>query len=197
MLYNCKNQGDEVVQDQPDAELLAASGADPEAFRILYQRHSKPLLRYLQRRTLDAEVSVELLAETFAKAYERRNQHKPARGTVSAWLHGIARHELQHFFRKRQVQLKAVQRLGVQLPPPTADTMQRVDEIVDAQRLRVHVAAALAELSPKEREAVRLRVVEEFDYPAVAARLDCSEQAARVRVHRGLGRLKRHLEGFA
>ena len=45
---------------------------------------------------------------------------------------------------------------------------------------------ALAELGPEQREAVRLRVVDELGYPAVAARLGVSEQTARARVSRGL-----------
>ena len=54
--------------------------------------------------------------------------------------------------------------------------------------LRSAVQGALAELGPEQREAVRLRVVDELGYPAVAARLGVSEQTARARVSRGLRR---------
>jgi DNA-directed RNA polymerase specialized sigma24 family protein len=40
-----------------------------------------------------------------------------------------------------------------------------------------------------DREAVELRVVGELPYAEIAARLDCTENTARQRVHRGLARL--------
>jgi hypothetical protein len=40
------------------------------------------------------------------------------------------------------------------------------------------------------REAVRLRVVEELDYPEIAQQLSISEPAARMRVSRALARLR-------
>jgi DNA-directed RNA polymerase specialized sigma24 family protein len=40
-----------------------------------------------------------------------------------------------------------------------------------------------------ERAAVELRVVGELPYAEIAARLDCTENNARQRVHRGLARL--------
>ena len=55
-----------------------------------------------------------------------------------------------------------------------------------ARRAALRGPGALAELGPEQREAVRLRVVDELGYPAVAARLGVSEQTARARVSRGL-----------
>ena len=54
--------------------------------------------------------------------------------------------------------------------------------ITDALRRRSRVKGA-------KREAVQLRVVGELGYAEIAARLDCTEGAARRRVHRGLARL--------
>jgi len=55
-----------------DAELLIASRDDAHAFRELYDRWADRLLAYFYRRTLDTEVAGDLLAETFALAFERR-----------------------------------------------------------------------------------------------------------------------------
>ena len=48
-------------------------------------------------------------------------------------------------------------------------------------------------LPAHEREAVRLRVLEDLDYSDVALALGTTPAAARVRVHRGLKALKQHL----
>jgi RNA polymerase sigma-70 factor, ECF subfamily len=44
-----------------------------------------------------------------------------------------------------------------------------------------------------QREAVRLRVLEDLEYSDIARALSTTPAAARVRVHRGLNALKRYL----
>jgi RNA polymerase sigma-70 factor, ECF subfamily len=48
-------------------------------------------------------------------------------------------------------------------------------------------------LPESQREAVRLRVIEDLDYDRVADALGTSPTAARVRVHRGLEALRHRL----
>ena len=50
-------------------------------FRELYDRWAERLLAYFYRRVVDAEVAADLLAETFAVAFERRRRFRdtPAR----------------------------------------------------------------------------------------------------------------------
>lgn len=95
-----------------DAELIAASGTDPRAFRELYDRWAQPLLQYFVRRVFDAEIAADLTAETFAIAYERRLRFRDVGRPGGAWLYGIAAKELSHFFRRRGVELRAAHRLG-------------------------------------------------------------------------------------
>jgi RNA polymerase sigma-70 factor (ECF subfamily) len=77
---------------------------------------------------------------------------------------------------------------------PDDTSLERIEELVDAAHWRAALAEALAQLTTAERDAVRLRVIDQLDYATVAARLRCSEQAARARVHRGLARLATTLE---
>lgn len=55
-----------------DAELTVASQQDALAFRELYDRWARTLLAYFYRRTFDNKVAADLLAETFAVAFEKR-----------------------------------------------------------------------------------------------------------------------------
>jgi RNA polymerase sigma-70 factor (ECF subfamily) len=185
------------VDDEDDGVLLARSGEDPEAFRQLYRRHATGLLAYLRRGSGDAETSVELLAETMALAYEHREQHDPDRGPVVGWLFGIARHQLHQLWRTRRAELAAVRRLGVLVPSVDEDSVERIDAMVDATGRSADLTAALAALGPAERQAVLLRVAADRTYPEVAEALMCTPNAARVRVHRGLARLRTRLEDQA
>ena len=87
-----------------DAELIVASRRDPRAFRELYDRWADKLLAYFYRRVLDAEVAADLLAETFAVAYERRRRFRDVGRPGGAWLYGIAAKELSHWFRRQEVE---------------------------------------------------------------------------------------------
>jgi RNA polymerase sigma factor (sigma-70 family) len=98
--------------------------------------------------------------------------------------------------RRGAAERRALRRAGVQAPVLDGDELTRIEELAALGELRSAVAAALAELAGEQREAVRLRVVEELGYPEVAGRLGISEQAARARVSRGLRAIAAALDGF-
>jgi RNA polymerase sigma-70 factor (ECF subfamily) len=180
-----------------DAELIVASREDPRAFRELYDRWAERLLAYFYRRVRDPEVAADLLAETFAVAYERRHRFRDLGRPGAAWLYGIAAKELSHWFRRREVELRAVRRLGLSVPPLDLESIARIEALADVDEHREALADALRRMTGDERDAVELRVVAELDYREIAARLDCSEGAARTRVHRGLARLNTLMQAEA
>ena len=177
-----------------DAELIIASRRDPAAFRELYDRWADPLLAYFYRRVLDPEVAADLLAETFAVAFERRRRFRNLGRPGEAWLYGIAAKELSHWFRRQAVEKRAVRRLAIDVPALDDESIARIG---GARRRRDPSGGArrwLEQMSEGERHAVELRVVGELGYGEIATQLKCSEAAARVRVHRGLARLNQLME---
>jgi RNA polymerase sigma factor (sigma-70 family) len=186
-----------VTDAETDAELILASRSDPAAFRELYDRWAERLLAYFYRRVFDAEVAADLLAETFAVAYERRNRFRDVGSPGGAWLYGIASKELSHWFRRQAVEKRAVRRLGVDVPSLDDESITRIESLAEADMHREALAAALEQMTGGEREAVQLRVVAELAYAEIAARLDVSENTARQRVHRGLARLNNLMQAEA
>jgi RNA polymerase sigma-70 factor, ECF subfamily len=177
------------VDQRSDSELLTVSATEPGAFAVLYVRHAEDLLRYFARRTLDPEAAAELTAETFAQAFASRTTYRDTGANGVAWIYGIARHQLGRFFRSGRVDRDARRRLGMPeraLPP--AD-YERIEDLVDFAPIRGAIEEALLTLRQDQREALRLRVIEELPYEEVARRLACSEQNARQRVSRALRRL--------
>ena len=158
----------------------------------LYDRHAEAILAFLVRRTWDPEVAVDILAETFAVALEGRHRFR-GRGREAAgkaWLYGIARHELADHFRRDGAQRRALARLGIERRPLTDVEYERIEELAGSCELRDRVAEELDALPVDQREAVRLRVVEEQGYQALARTLDISQDTARARVSRGLQALR-------
>jgi RNA polymerase sigma factor (sigma-70 family) len=172
-----------------DADLLAASGQDPDAFRVIYDRYHARLGLYFGRRTGDAEAALELCAETFSRAWVVRERFRDEYdGSIAPWLFGIARNVLLMSIRKGEIDSRAAARLGVierldldaDRATPVADWSDGADELLDS-------------LPISQADALRLRIVDEYDYDEVARALGTSRSTARVRVHRGLSALRRRL----
>jgi RNA polymerase sigma-70 factor (ECF subfamily) len=186
----------EAVADEfsADTELLALSREQPEAFGAFYRRHAQGLLRYFARRTLDPETAAELTAETFAEAFASRHRFRDRGSGAGAWLYGIARHELSRYLRAGAVESRARRRLGMPERDLSPGDYERIEELIDFAPLRAALADALDLLTEDQREAMRLRVMEERPYEEVARLLECTEATARARVSRGLRRITQVLE---
>jgi RNA polymerase sigma factor (sigma-70 family) len=178
-----------------DGELVLQSREDPDAFAEFYDRHAEDLLRYFARRTLDPDVAAaELTAETFAEAFASRFRYRERGAGAGPWLYGIARHELSRFFRAGAVQVRARQRLGIPERDVSDTDYERIEELIDFEKVGRAIAGAMTELSAEQREAMTLRVIEGRPYEEVARMLACTEDTARARVSRGLKRLARLLD---
>ena len=168
---------------------------DPAGFASAYRSHSRSILIFLTRRTYDPDTALDLTAETFARAFAGRRRF---RGTtddeLAAWLFAIARHVLARFLRRGVVERRALTRLGVEVPPLEPDEVVRIVELAGLADVRGVVAETFGTLAADQREALRLRVVEELPYADVARRLAVSEQTARAWVSRGLRALAGALE---
>jgi RNA polymerase sigma-70 factor (ECF subfamily) len=160
-----------------------------EDITALYSEHSPLMLRYLMRRTFDAQTAVELMAETFAVAYEKRGSCREE-AAARAWVFGIADNLLREFFRSGSTERRAVARLGIAVPSVEDDDIARIEDLAGTAELRGLVAAALRDLSDEHRTALELRVVQEKTYPEVAGAMGVSEEVARARVSRALKKLK-------
>jgi RNA polymerase sigma factor (sigma-70 family) len=166
-----------------DAALIAAARTDARAFRELYDRYAERVLGYHLRRTRDEDAAHELTAETFAQAWLVRARFRDeCEGTAGPWLFGIARNVLLMSVRRLRLEAAARERLGLPaLSAPAEEAwLDGLDEALDA-------------LPESQREAIRLRVVEDQTYDDVAAALGTTPAAARVRVHRGLSALRARL----
>ena len=167
----------------------------PKTFEEVWAQHSRGLLRFFARRTLDPEAAMDLVSETFAAAFTARRRFRGStEDDVAAYLHGIARRQLAHWYRKGAVRRRALERLGLERPVLDDEELARIDELAHSAPERAAMRDALASLSEDHRAALRLRVVEERGYPEVAELLGVSEQAARARVSRALRALGRNLE---
>jgi RNA polymerase sigma factor (sigma-70 family) len=167
----------------------------PEGFVALYRREADLVLRFCARRVLDPETAVDLCAETFAQAFRsRRGFRGGTEVEARAWLLTIARRQVARYLRKGALDRRARDAVGLQTPRLQDGDAEEIEQRAGLAPLRQALAEELSRLGGDQREALRLRVVEDLPYPEVACALGVTEATARARVSRGLRALAAALE---
>ena len=165
-----------------DAELLAATPADSEAFAAFYRRHVRGVWAQVAREAQGHDVG-DLVAEVFATALVYRRRFDPARGSAAAWLAGIARHKISDARRSGRAETQMCRRLGIRMPAEAAEDPE-LDQGTEV----------LAVLPEEQRRVVTARVLEDKSYAQIANEESVSEQVIRKRVSRALAALRSHLQ---
>ena len=178
-----------------DAELLLAAGpirGVPGVLRALRRVDAS----WFQRQTGSETAALDLTAETFAQAWRMLRRFKDmADGSGAPWLFGIARNLLRQYHKHNRIETAARARLGLPVDWEGTDEYDAVEERESARRLRPALQHAVSTLPADQQAALELRIVQQLPYEEVAGRLDCSINAARLRVSRALRSLTRELKG--
>jgi RNA polymerase sigma factor (sigma-70 family) len=170
-----------------DAELLKAAGGDPQAFREFYDRYAVWIRNWFVRHTGSETASLDLTAETFAQAWHASRRFRDeADGSGAPWLFGIARNLLRQYHKHNRIESAARERMGLPVPAAECEDYERIDERSEIGALTPLLRRAVRALPVEQRRALELRVVQGLPYEAVAGRLGCSQNAARLRVSRAL-----------
>jgi RNA polymerase sigma factor (sigma-70 family) len=170
-----------------DAELLKAASEDPQAFREFYDRYAVWIRSWFVRHTGSDPASLDLTAETFAQAWHASRRFRDeADGSGAPWLFGIARNLLRQYHKHNRIESAARERMGLPVLSAECEDYERVDERSEAGALAPLLRLAVQALPAEQRRALELRVVHGLPYEAVAGRLGCSTNAARLRVSRAL-----------
>lgn len=165
--------------------MMGREGRLPDAaeFEALFGRHYAELRRYAARRIEGGDGTEDVLAETFATAWRRRDQ-MPDRAVP--WLLGITHRVIANHRRAAKRRLRLLRRLAgtrVELGRDPADILAE----------RSEVGRAFAQLSDSQREVLRLVAWEGLSATDAATVLGCSPGAFRVRFHRARSELTKHL----
>jgi RNA polymerase sigma factor (sigma-70 family) len=167
----------------------------PDDYTRLYRRHAQSLLVYFQRRVHEPELARDLLAETFEAAIGAGAAFRGSTDSeLSGWLWSIARNTLAEQRRREEGERGRARRLGRARTALSDREIERIEELAGIAELREAVAQRLSELPEEQREAVRLRVLEDLSYHEIAASMNTSADTARARVSRGLRALNVALE---
>lgn len=175
--------------------LRRSANGDEEAFTKLYRRHQAPLFRFALRMAGSAWAAEEIVQDVFMTLVREPGKYDPQRGTLGAYLYGIARNRV----------MKHLERLPRELPQEEMgdDGFGKQARIFDPltpahwaeiRERRDRVREAVLELPVEFREAVVLCGLEEMSYEEAARLLDCPVGTVRSRLYRGRALLLAKLE---
>jgi RNA polymerase sigma-70 factor (ECF subfamily) len=179
------------VKDDPDLPLVERFRAgERRAFDELVRRHQRAIWRVARRYLRNDADASDVAQQTFVRAYRALDGFRGA-ASVKSWLYRIAINLAINHVRDHRRELPGgaaheIGEVGDARPSRGATGPQRIIAHEDAARLR----AAIAELPPKQRMVLELRVFEDLSFREVAELADCTENAAKVNFHYAVKRLK-------
>ena len=152
---------------------------DAARFTGIYRQHSLPIYRFALHMSGSAAVAEEVTQETFLVLIDRPGNFDEQRGSMGAFLFGVARNLVRrHLERGRR--LVCVDE--------TAEEQYVTDEDVLGDLTRRESLEALQEavlcLPAKYREVVVLCDLQELTYEAAAEAIGCVVGTVRSRLHR-------------
>jgi RNA polymerase sigma-70 factor (ECF subfamily) len=178
------------ISDEAAVELTRRG--DPDAFRVLVDRHSRAVFRLAWRMTANSHEAEDIVQETFLRAYKQL-QRFDGRAAFGTWLHRIAVNcslDLIRSRKRRQAQHEKDDDLLVNVP--TSDPSP--ERSLQSTQIRELLATAMQELSEMERCAFTLRHHDGLGIEEISRTLGVQPNAAKHSIFRALKKLRRILE---
>ncbi|MEZ4714013.1 MAG: sigma-70 family RNA polymerase sigma factor [Caldilineaceae bacterium] len=159
---------------------------DKAAFSALYRSHVDRVYRYCLFRTGNVQDAQDITSQVFMAAWEQAPTYS-GKGSMDAWLIGIARHKTADHFRR----VRAMTPLESMSDLP--DGGVAVAETIEMRLSAEQVMQQAQTLAPDRAEVFALRFLAELSNGDIARVTGRSETAVRMLVHRALSDLRQRL----
>ncbi len=162
------------------------------SYARIVDAYQAPIYHLMLRMSGSRELAFDLTQETFVRAFEHIGQYDPKK-PFFPWLYTVGMNIARDYRRKNARQHALTSSLDC-IPPGSAamgceDREHR--RMVDSNQLE----HALKHLPEETREALILRYREEFSFMEIAEGLHISVSSAKMKVTRGLKKMRRIMAG--
>ncbi|HET9157390.1 MAG TPA: sigma-70 family RNA polymerase sigma factor [Myxococcaceae bacterium] len=183
--------------DEDAALMLRVAAGDTAAFAAIYDRHHRSVARFAHRFVQDAGKAEELTQDIFVKLYRHAGRYR-ATARFKTFLFRVAANHCLNEVRRGEYRVTHVpehdeEGRSVEVPAPDAHAPDRA---VEGRELEATVAAALQQLSERERTAFSLCRFEGMSYRDIAEVLSASEAAVKSLIHRATLSVARAVEAW-
>ncbi len=171
--------------DLSDSELLRSMLAgDEEALTLLYRRRQSGVYRFALQMSGSKTIAEDVTQEVFLFLMREGHVFDPARGSVSAFLLGVARNHVLRRLRVEQLLAPLGDDSDDDAPfLHTSSDLCPLDDLTRAETID-SVRKAVLSLPSKYREVVVLCELQDVSYGETAEILGCAIGTVRSRLHR-------------
>ena len=182
------------VPEQDWATLVQSIAAgDQLALHALYERAHRVVFTLIMRITANRETAEELTIDVFHDVWRRASRYDAANGTVLGWIMNQARSRaidrLRFESRKKRSHGGDVQ--------PLAEVAADPRDVLELREQGESLRAALAVLTPDERQAIETTFFAGLTHAEAAARLNQPLGTIKTRIRSGLHKLRHALAAEA
>lgn len=163
------------------------SRTDSDAFAFIYNCYVNDLLSYGISLGFDEETCRDAVHDLFYKLYVDKNKLLQVKN-VSSYLFRSFRNRLINI-HSRQSKTSNIEDEDI----PFITEITILDALInneDVEKLKKIVSDLLSEITPRQREAIYLRYMQEMEYEEIAELLKMDSNSARRLVHRGIKSLR-------
>ncbi|MDQ7064096.1 MAG: sigma-70 family RNA polymerase sigma factor [candidate division KSB1 bacterium] len=182
-----------------DEELIERfQQGDIHAFEQIVKRYKDPLLNFIYRFVGNQEQAEDILQETFLRVYRNRHAYRRV-AKFSTWIYTIAGNLARTELRKRKRRrLLSISDLGVEEDKDyeVSDDEFNPEQHVDSLLHDEVIQREINKLSPKFREVIILRDIQEFSYEEISKILRIPIGTVKSRVNRARLRLQSQLKKY-
>jgi RNA polymerase sigma-70 factor (ECF subfamily) len=160
----------------------------------LLTREEGALRRVIQRYVRDAATVDDLYQEVSLKVLRRLDTVRD-HAAVRGWLFQLARNACLDYLRREDRRQGSSHEVLGECAARGDLGRNPGEQFLSHERVEA-VQRALERLPSSQRDVIRLRIDEDLDHEAIAARLGISRQAVEVRLCRGRASLKEQLDAI-
>lgn len=175
-----------------DEELLRLMRAgDEDAFTTLYRRRQAALYRFALQMSGSEALAEDVTQEVFMVLMREQDHYDATRGSLQAYLYGIARNHVLRRLEKDRPFVQIADEAEEYESATTERYVAQADPLGDLllNEMIESVRQAVLALPSHYREVVVLCDLHEMSYLEAAAALSCAVGTVRSRLHRARGLL--------
>ena len=167
-----------------DGDLLRLLSAGNEtAFLEFYRRHQGVVYRFALQMSGKTEIAEEVTQDVFMVVMGSAKRYDSQRGSVSAFLYGIARNIVLRALERERPYVTVLDDADNEYAGQLTAADDVLGDLARNERVETLRKAVLA-LPPSYREVVVLCDLHERDYAEAASALGCAIGTVRSRLHR-------------
>ncbi|MEX0800193.1 MAG: RNA polymerase sigma factor [Dehalococcoidia bacterium] len=163
-----------------------------ETFLKAYELYYTKVFAYIYSRTSNVELTKDLAAEVFEKAYAKGSSVREPAAYVT-WLFMVAKNVVVGHYRKQKRETRSLDRVKETVSLQESWAVDPEESALKSEAVSLMVAK-LRVLSHRDQELLALKFDGELTYPEISRVLGLSEVNVRVSIFRALKRLRRLVE---